>query len=248
MHRFFVAPEDLRGEEILLPPDVLHHLSVLRLKPGEEILLLDGLGLVCRCRILSLGRRGGTARVTERRREKESAFPITLLQGLPKGDKMDLVLQKGTELGIARFIPVAAGRSVPALPPDREASRLERWARIVREAARQCRRPCLPLLDPVLPLASALADRPEELRLFLWEGESRPLGACLPLRAPRDAAVLVGPEGGFSAGEAEAARRAGFLPVSLGPRILRSETAGFAVASILQHRYGDLGAGDGANP
>lgn len=248
MHRFFVAPELLKGEEIVLPSEVLHHLCVLRLRGGEEILLLDGSGLLCRCRIASLGKRGGTAHVTQRWREEESAFPVTLLQGVPKGDKMDLILQKGTELGIARFVPVLTGRSIPAPGGSREGGRLERWGRIVREAARQCRRPRLPALDPPVAMAEALADRREELRLFLWEEESRPLAAVLPEIPPRDAVVLVGPEGGFSCEEAKAAVRGGFLPVRLGPRILRSETAGFVVASILQHRYGDLGADRGADP
>lgn len=249
MHRFFVPPETLLGEEVSLPLDVLHHLSVLRFRGGEEILLLDGTGFLCRCRIVSLGRKGGTARVTQRWRERESAFPITLLQGVPKGDKMDLVLQKGTELGIARFVPVISGRSIQVKGGEsREGSRLERWERIVREAARQSRRPALPVLTPPLPFAEALADRSEELRLFLWEEESSPLATALPLRPPRDAAILIGPEGGFSPEEAEASRRAGFVPVGLGPRILRSETAGFVVASILQHRYGDLGAIGGDDP
>jgi 16S rRNA (uracil1498-N3)-methyltransferase len=248
VHRFFVAPEDLRGEKIVLPTEVLHHLSVLRSREGEEILLLDGTGLVCRCRIASLGRRDGTAHVTAKWVEEESPFRITLLQGIPKGDKMDLILQKGTELGISRFVPVLTGRSIPTPGGGKEGVRLERWGRIVREAARQCRRPRLPLLDAPLPLAGALADRPEELRLFLWEEESCPLAAILPEDPPRDAVVLVGPEGGFSSEEAEAAARAGFIAVRLGPRILRSETAGFVVASILQHRYGDLGATRGDDP
>jgi 16S rRNA (uracil1498-N3)-methyltransferase len=241
MRRFFLPPANMANEEITLSSEILHHLgAVLRLSAGEEIVLLDGLGNLCRCRIESLDRRSGKARVLHRWREEESALPVCLLQALPKGDKMDLVLQKGTELGVSIFVPVLAGRSI-SRPGTGEEKRLLRWERIVREAARQCRRPCLPHLTSPLPLAQALSECNADLRLMLWEEESRPLAGALPTAAPRQAAILVGPEGGFSSQEAELARRAGFLPVRIGPRILRTETAGFAVASILQYLYGDLG-------
>jgi 16S rRNA (uracil1498-N3)-methyltransferase len=241
MHRFFIPPEALNQDPVPLCEEVLHHLAVLRLKPGEEVLLLDGRGTVCRTRIEALGRRSGRAVVLGRWREEESAFPVHLLQSLPKGDKMDLVLQKGTELGITAFTPLLTGRTVSLPEKEREGKRLQRWRRIVREAGRQCRRPVLPHLDAPLSLSEGLSSCSEELRLMLWEEESRPLAEALPADPPRDAAVLVGPEGGFDPREAEEAREAGFLPVRLGPRILRSETAGFAVAALLQYLYGDLG-------
>lgn len=242
MRRFFVPPGDLTGEEITLAGETLHHLGVLRLSAGEEILLLDGMGTLCRCRLEFLDRRSGKARVLSRWSEGESAFPVRLLQALPKGDKMDLILQKGTELGVTAFVPVLAGRSVARPAGGQEEKRLTRWERIVREAARQCRRPRLPHLTTPLPLVEALEGCGADLRLMLWEGESRPLAEVLPDAPPRDAAILVGPEGGFAPQEAEKARRTGFVPVRIGPRILRTETAGFAVAAILQYLYGDLGA------
>lgn len=243
MRRFFVPPQSLADDPVLLDGDTLHHMtSVLRLPVGEEVLLLDGTGNLSHCRLIRLDRKAGAARVLRRWRETETAFPIQLLQSLPKGDKMELILQKGTELGITRFVPVLAGRSTPKPPEQREDSRLQRWQRIIREAARQCRRPRLPSLSATVPLAEALAACDAELRLLLWEQECRPLAETLPGRRPASAAVLVGPEGGFSAEEARTAAAAGFIPVGLGPRILRSETAGFAVAAILQHHYGDLGS------
>lgn len=241
MLRFFVPPDLLAGEEISLPEEVVHHLgTVLRRPVGEEVLLLDGLGKICRCRIDQLARRAGTAHILESRQETETAFPLTLLQALPKGDKFDLVLQKGTELGVTAFAPVNTERSLPALPADREATRRQRWQRIVSEAARQSRRPTLPLLVPPQPLAAALSACREELRLFFWEGESRPLATVLPATPPAGAAILIGPEGGFSPAEAATVRDAGFQPVHLGPRILRTETAGFTAAAILQFLYGNL--------
>ena len=244
MLRFFVSPDRLQDDEVNLPEEVFHHLHVvLRRSAGEEILLLDGYGSVCRCRVDALGKRGGTARVLERWQEGETAFPLHLLQGLPKGDKFDLVLQKGTELGIGAFTPVISERSVPVRGAEREDRRLQRWQRIMQEAARQCRRSRLPRLESVQSLEAALSSCQAELKLMLWEEESRPLVEVLSGRTPREVAVLVGPEGGFTAEEAALARHFGFIPVRCGPRILRSETAGFAIAAVLQYLYGDLGSG-----
>lgn len=242
MRRFFVSPPSLQQDRVSLEGDTLHHLSkVLRLAIGEEIILLDGCGNLCQCRIDSLGRKFGEALVLRRWQESERVLPVQLLQSLPKGDKMELILQKGTELGVTEFVPVLAGRSTPRLVADREESRQQRWERIIQEAARQCRRPMLPRLAPAITLTEALAACSAELRLLPWEEESRPLASVLPQRPPASVAVLIGPEGGFSAAEAAEASAAGFVPVSLGPRILRSETAGFVVTTILQHHYGDLG-------
>jgi 16S rRNA (uracil1498-N3)-methyltransferase len=242
MHRFFVDSEELAGATVPLTGEVLHHLAtVLRMRPGEELELLDGRGLICHCRIVSLGKRQGEARVLTRRQIEERPFPVQLLQALPKGDKLDLVLQKGTELGIQRFVPVLTGRSVPVPDRLREEKRLQRWRRIVREAARQCRRPVVPEVVAPCSLQTALAEAGTGLRLMLWEEESRPLATLLGTVRPAGVTILVGPEGGFAASEVKLAAAAGFVPVRIGPRILRSETAGFAAAAILQYVYGDLG-------
>ncbi len=242
MRRFFVSPAELREDMIPLPEEVLHHCrKVLRLKTGDEILLLDGSGKICRCRIEALDKKEGRASVLERRMEEETAFSVHLLQALPKGEKIDFVLQKGTELGVGRFSPIMSERSVPELDDRRAHRRMERWHRIVSEAARQCGRPILPRISPPLEMEGALGRCEEELRLMLWEEESLPIIEVLPRTPPRDAALLVGPEGGFSRREMEIARKAGFLPVRLGPRILRSETVCLAAAGLLQFFYGDLG-------
>ena len=158
-----------------------------------------------------------------------------------KGDKMEMILQKGTELGINSFSPVWSERSIPAATSGRETKKRQRWQRIVTEAARQSRRPILPCCDPPRPLEAVLDDCNAELKLMLWEEGSQPLSQILKTEPPRDVALLVGPEGGFSPQEAEMARSHGFLPVHLGARILRTETAGFAVSAVLQYLYGDLG-------
>ncbi len=244
MHRFFVSPETLVADEVSLSGDVLHHLAVvLRLAAGEEILLLDGLGTLCRCRITELKKKSGLAAVLKRWQEAETAIPIHLLQALPKGDKMDLILQKGTELGIGRFAPLFSCRSVARLTSAKAEKRYQRWQRIVCEAARQSRRPLLPSVMEPRQLGDVLNECDAGLKLMLWEEGSRPLAEALPDKAPDSLALLVGPEGGFTTEEARLATGAGFQPVHLGPRIMRSETAGFAVAAILQYRYGDLGTG-----
>jgi 16S rRNA (uracil1498-N3)-methyltransferase len=175
------------------------------------------------------------AEVLERWEEKEELLPLRLLQGLPKGEKFEWLLEKGVELGISTFTPVVSERS------QLRGEKSSRWQRIIQEAARQSRRPRLPTLEELQPLTQALAQTTEELRLMLWEEGSIPLNTALPPETPASCALLVAPEGGFSAAEAQAAIAAGFVPVSLGKRILRTETAGLAVAAVLQNRYGDFG-------
>jgi 16S rRNA (uracil1498-N3)-methyltransferase len=235
MHRLFVPPAALQQPIVVINDEAFHHLSVLRLRIGDEILLLDGCGHLARVILRQLSRSTAQAEVLERWQERESLLPLRLIQGLPKGEKFEWLLEKGVELGVSAFTPVITARS------QMRGEKTARWQRIIQEAARQSRRPLLPTLQELQPLATALAATTETLRLMLWEEESTPLNSVLPSEAPASCALLVGPEGGFSAAEADAAVMAGFIPVSLGKRILRTETAGMAVAAVLQNRYGDFG-------
>lgn len=235
MHRLFVAPEALQAAVVVISGEAFHHLSVLRLRSGDEVLLLDGGGCLGRGVLRQVSRSAAQVEVLERWEEKEELLPLRLLQGLPRGEKFEWLLEKGVELGISTFTPVSSERS------QVRGEKSSRWQRIIQEATRQSRRPLLPRLEELRPLAQALAQTSEELRLMLWEEGSLPLNAALPPEAPASCALLVGPEGGFSAAEAQAAEHAGFIPVSLGKRILRTETAGMAVAAVLQNRYGDFG-------
>lgn len=245
--RFFVEPDAVGPDRIALVPSVLRHIAkVLRLAAGDEVLILDGLGNHYRACLETVSGDKGSARIVEQWQAGEAVLPVRLIQALPKGDKFDLVLQKGTELGISRFSPVWSERSIPAISRQRKANKLQRWNRIVAESARQSRRPILPDCDEPLMLGQALKTCREELRLMLWEEGSSPLAGYLPESPPADVAILVGPEGGFSREEAEWAQDAGFRPVSLGPRILRTETAGFAVTAVLEYLYGDFGQGNNA--
>jgi 16S rRNA (uracil1498-N3)-methyltransferase len=182
--------------------------------------------------------------------ENDSSLPttepgpkITLYQGIPKGDKLDLILQKCTELGATEIIPFIAARSVARVPEARIQERVERWRRIVLEAARQSNRFSVPEVFFAGDLANVLQLAKHSVKLLLWEEEQ--VGALRKTLAgfssPLSIAVIVGPEGGLTVEEVESAGRCGFIPVSLGKRILRTETAALVVLSILQFYWGDIG-------
>jgi len=238
MRRFFLPGTEFQpGQDVVLPAELLRHIrTVLRLSAGEEIQLLDGSGLVARAQL----RLEGQATILEVSRARLSPLSACLIQGLPKGEKLELVLQKGTELGVSRFCLVEMERSIGRLKQDKRDRRLERWRKIVQEAARQCGQPYLPELRFCPALGQAAEESRAALKLMLWEESGQPLPAVLPETPPESVAVIVGPEGGITPQEAAQAGAAGFQPVRLRPRILRTETAGLAIMSILQYLYGDL--------
>ena len=239
--RFFVSTEALHQNPVLISGESFHHLQrVLRLPVGSRLLLLDGSGNRAWAKLEQIGKSQALACVVRRDTARETALPITLMQGLPKGDKFDLILQKGTELGITAFQPLTTRYSVPELPQQRLATRLARWQKIVQEACRQCRRDLLPEVRAPLSLQAAIGQATQQgLKLMLWEAANQALTEVLPKTPPQQVVLLAGPEGGFALEEAELAREANFLPIHLGPRILRTETAGLAVAPVLQYLYGD---------
>jgi 16S rRNA (uracil1498-N3)-methyltransferase len=242
MRRFYVTPELLQREHLELPAETVQHLKVLRLVPGDRIELFDGCGGLAGGVITALQKTHGQVTLLERRQAAPEPLALRLIQGIPKAHKMDLILQKGTELGITRFTPVYCrnGDVVPA--GNRSSGRTARWQKILQEAARQAGRAYLPHLDEPVALKDLWPQINEELLLVPWEEGVEPLQKRLTGPAPRSVAFLIGPEGGLTADEVEQASQAGFQTVSLGPRILRSETAGIAVASILQYLFGDLGS------
>ena len=238
--RFFVPAKSLQGDQVVITGEPYHHLrNVLRIKSGAILLLLDGFGQCCEVELEQLQSAQATTRVIRRWQETNRTLPITLLQALPKGDKFDLVLQKGTELGVSFFQPLETEYAIPNLNAARLSKRAQRWQRIVSEAARQSRRSFLPEVKPLQKLATALDEPSNNLKLVLWEAGSVALAEALPEQPPTGVTLLIGPEGGFSAAEIAAITVAGFQAVHLGPRILRTETAGLAATPILQYLYGD---------
>jgi 16S rRNA (uracil1498-N3)-methyltransferase len=247
MARLFVEPHKLTEEIVVLTDEDHRYLTrVLRLAIGETVVLFDGASLEVTARIIRVGPRAMELKIEERRPVAAIDRPhVTVIQALAKGDKIDLVVQKATELGAARIIPVATERAVSRLDAGtlRTLSRGTRWQKIAREASRQSGRLDVPEVEAVTSLQTALLASPKEaLKLILWEGARQTtLRSVLPSEPPRQIVFAVGPEGGFTSDEVEAARQAGFVAVGLGPRILRTETAALVTLAILGYALGDLG-------
>ena len=236
MKRLYVPPEQLRGALVRMTEAQRHYLrNVLRLEDGETLEVFDGRGGSYQAAL-----EGEWLQLGEKLPTIAAPLDVILVQALAKGEKMDLIVQKATELGASQIVPLIAERAVVRVVAERGASKAERWRRIAQEAARQCGRADVPQVDEpstwdeVLPL---LGDRlgllldPEERWLRLGQAAGG---------SPR-ILLAVGPEGGFSAQEREAAVQGGFMAVGMGRLVLRTETAGLAALSIVQHVHGELG-------
>jgi 16S rRNA (uracil1498-N3)-methyltransferase len=238
MARLFLPAEQLTGTRIELDRAASKHLlRVLRLQVGAEICVFDGRGTEIDARIVRIAAGGAELELGERRLVAIPAVSITLLQALPRADRMDLIVQKTTELGVTKIVPVVSERSVVA-PPGKH----RRWQVIAQEAARQSGRADVPEISAPASLSQALdALEPMPARLVLWEEEhSLPMRRALSQGPSGAVALLVGPEGGFAAAEVERARAHAFLSVGLGPRILRVETAALVAVALTQANVGGL--------
>lgn len=222
--------------------DAFHHLRVLRLGPGDALEVFDGKGRAWEAEVLEVLREHATVRLGPLRKASTGRH-VSLLQALPKADKLELVLQKGTELGMHAFFPVVSERSVMRLTQAAAETRRVRWQRIADEAARQCGRADVPPVHPVQGLLAAVRALPPTTRVLVLDEEERTLG--LFQAASADAAaplsLVVGPEGGLERTEVDALRALGATTVSLGPLVLRTETAALAALAVLRHREGLLG-------
>lgn len=230
--------------EIPFGPATAAALACWQVRPGAVVTMVDGENASWRARLTSLGPDGGTA-IPFRRllRSLESPVALELYQALPEKERFELVLEKLTELGATRIVPMVTERSSTVVERDAGQKKSHRWPEVVRRAAIQCRRAQLPGLGECLDFTAALDEAATaDLRLFLYEGEEPgwTLREALRGEHPQRVALLVGPEGGFTAEEFAQAQAAGCLPVSLGPRILRTESAAIAAAAALQFALGDL--------
>ena len=243
MSRIYIPPERIGGEGISLQSkEARYILAVLRLGSGDEVTVFDGEGREYRT-LLTEDYEGGVylSIQEELSPERESPLRITLGQGLLKGEKMKFVIQKATELGVDRIIPIMSSRSIPVVEGERETLRIERWCRIAQEAAKQCGRTVVPEIASIQELGDVLPQG-DDTGVILWEKEPTPLRDVIEEIDPKgEITLLIGPEGGFSEEEVSTAQGSGFLVAGLGQRILRAETASLSVLSILQHRFGDLG-------
>ncbi len=249
--RFLVLPEDLPGEpgaSASVRGSELHHMvRVLRLRPGDAVAVFDGQGRGYTGTIEAVAREAALVRLAAPDdRAVEPAFRLTLAQGIPRHDRMDLVVQKTTEIGVARIVPILAGRSATRPGAPGAAHRLDRWRRVARESARQSGRLCVPeVTEPVTweEYLGRSAEGSAGSRFIFTpeEGVPRSVPGVQLDRDERAAHVAVGPEGGWAPGEVDAALARGFRQVLLGPRILRTETAGIVAAALLLFLAGEMG-------
>lgn len=243
MYQFFVEPSQIQGNRIVIEGgDVNHIKNVLRMKPGEEIAVSNGVdGREYRCGILEFT---ADEVICELRFVKEDGLElpakVTLFQGLPKADKMEMIIQKMVELGVYRIVPVATKRAVVKLDDKKAKSKVERWQGIAEAAAKQSKRRIVPQIGEVCTFKQALAAASQmEVRLIpyeLAEGMAKTRTLIEGVKPGQEVAVFIGPEGGFDEAEIAAAMDAGCEPITLGKRILRTETAGLTVMAWLMYQ------------
>jgi len=244
MPRFYVPQPQIKNEMLRIEGDEVRHIRrVLRLKAGDEIIVFDGSGKEYEGTIVEERPFSVVIRIQNIFSSKrESHLEITLAQSLLKGEKMDYLIQKATELGVKEIVPFFSSRSVPLLEKSGRLKRHHRWERIAIDASKQCGRGVVPKIEPLQGYSEMLQSvSPDSLRLILWEREGTNLKEVLGKSIEKkEIFFIVGPEGGFSQEEIEEANKAGFLRVTLGRRILRAETASLCFLSILQYDWGDI--------
>jgi len=241
VRRFMIPSRAVRDGYASFDGDLYNHMvRVLRLGPGDAVQLTDEKGTVHDGVVDQVAKEWVAVKISSSSLASDSAADaplITICQALPKGDKIDLILQKGTELGAHEFRLFAGRRSVARVRNDQISAKLDRWERIVSEAARQCGRLDIPAVSWCPGAAEAAAVSDQELRLILWEGEreSSLKRVLESSEKPISIVVAIGPEGGFDPLEVQNFSEHGFQPVSLGSRILRTETASIAILAVMQY-------------
>lgn len=246
MARFFLPRERIHDQRGTIMGEELAHLrKVLRLAPGDHVTVFDDTGWEHEAVIRSFSTdRGDIDILQSSRPQRESSLQITLALGLTKGEKMDLVVEKATELGVQTFVPFVSSYTVPKLNDRKIETRIGRWQRIGLSAVKQCGRTVVPKILTLCELRNIVRQPwPDTLKLFFWEREGH-LTLKQVYETQRDVRAIllvIGPEGGFSSAETDDARQRGFESVRLGRRILRAETAAVAALTVVQFLWGDMG-------
>ena len=242
MQRFFVTPDQVGEDKIRIQgSDVNHMKNVLRMRPGEEVMVSDGNNRQYRCRVEDYPEGEAVLAILEAGLvDTELPSRIYLFQGLPKQEKMELIVQKAVELGVCQVIPVQTRRCVVKLDAKKAAKKVQRWQQIAESAAKQAGRGYIPAVSEVMSFQEALAfSETLDIRLIPYEladGMEGTRKILDGIRPGQSVGIFIGPEGGFEKEEVSRAVEAGALPITLGKRILRTETAGIAVLSILMYR------------
>ncbi|MGE5543708.1 MAG: 16S rRNA (uracil(1498)-N(3))-methyltransferase [Bacillota bacterium] len=248
MHRFCIASDGIKGNQVYISGEEARHMAtVLRLQPGDVVGVFDGSGYEYEVTLLTVTSSAVTGQVLSRKpTAAEPPVVVTLVQGVAKGEKMDYIIQKSVELGVSRIIPVQTEHSVVRLEGERAINRVKRWNRISFEACKQCGRTKPPVVEEVSRLDKVLdrfAGRPGIL--FYEQRKTNRLGDLINQHrrtmAEQGTIIFIGPEGGFSKSEVQTAEDRGIWTAGLGPRTLRTETAGVVALSILMWELGDLG-------
>ncbi|MDD9304872.1 MAG: 16S rRNA (uracil(1498)-N(3))-methyltransferase [Desulfobacter sp.] len=243
MQKFIIDSKEIEMSKIHIKgQDARHIKKVLRLKLDDDLSMTDGRGKDFCGKIIGLTQESVEVVVTEEKKSiTESDLDLTLCTAMLKHKKMDEVVKQISQLGVTQWLPFFSKRSIPMSNPKKQARQMERWQSIARESLKQCRRSCLVKLHPPMGFESMLDfANPYPVKIAFWEEAARPLRE-LPAVEKTRAIVLVGPEGGFDPGEISQAREAGFLSYTLGPRILRAETAAVLGAGLVQYLLGDMG-------
>lgn len=238
-HRFFISPHQLQNGRVTFSNEQAQQIQkVLRLQPGQLVTVLDNMGWQYEVALTQVSRRETMGTVTSRAPAGgEPAVYLTLYQSVIKWDRFEWVLQKGTEVGVARFVPVITQRSLLQVGDEMNPNKVARWQRIIMEAAEQSRRGRLPELAPLVSLPEAMADAQSAgVALLPWEAATGETIRSVLARIqppPTSVALFIGPEGGFTAGEVADGRSHHLIPVTLGQRILRAETAAIVAAALI---------------
>ena len=234
MPRFYCPQPLVNGSTVELPEAVAHHLHVVRLQPGAALTLFNGEGGQYRATLVETGKRRATAVIDGHEAiDAEAPYPVTLAQGLPEGSKMDWIIEKAVELGVAAIQPLAAARSVVRLSGERLEKRQAHWHGVIVAASEQCGRNRLAQLLPMTDVQPWLAANAGTTRILLSPRATESLAGWARANAPQAVTLLIGPEGGLTPHEEDAAVAAGALSLSMGPRVLRTETAGLAALAVL---------------
>lgn len=243
MHRFFI-PQLYNEEMSITGVDAKHIGKVLRMQPGDKLQIVSDDGVSALAEVTAISETTVSVRCLEVLAEShEPAVKITLAQGLAKGEKMDFIIQKAVELGAYSIVPVAMEHSVVRLDGTKADKKVERWQKIAEAAAKQSKRDIIPQVQAVQSVSQMLANNNCKTKIIAYECEDR-MSLKTALREAGqldDLLLIIGPEGGISEGELSKAREAGAVPVSLGRRILRAETAGLVAMSAIFYETGDLG-------
>jgi 16S rRNA (uracil1498-N3)-methyltransferase len=241
MPRFYCPVPLAIGSAISLPETIAHHMHVLRLPVGESITLFNGEGGEYTATLISIEKKRATAEVKAfSPREVELPYSVTIAQALPEGSKIDWIIEKAVELGAAAFQPIAAQRCVVRLSTDRAAKKLEHWRGIVTAAAEQSGRNRLLHVGEPMDFEDWIGQQNLHVRIMLSPRAGQSLSDWARHHPPQAVALLIGPEGGFSDQEERAAAAQGVLPLSIGPRVLRTETAALAALAALNAVWGEI--------